>query len=120
MGSMTLLFFVEHVFIFCMIFWLLTWVAEYFFKSKNNKQKHQFYECGIRALSELNIQINLNFSIVCVFLILYDVEFIFMYPFFFNFFLVNAGAFLVFFVFLFFVFYSLVYDSVQNSLALQL
>ncbi len=120
MGSMTLLFFVEHVFIFCMIFWLLTWIAEYFFKSKNNKQKNQFYECGFKAISELNIQLNLNFSIVCVFLILYDVEFIFMYPFFFNFFLVNISSFFIFFIFLFFIFYSLIYDTIQNSISIHI
>ena len=103
-----------------MIFWLLTWIAEYFFSSKNNKQKHQTYECGFKSISELNIQLNLNFSLVCVFLILYDVEFIFMYPFFFNFFLVNHVAFLLFLFFTFFIFYSLVYDNVQNTLSLQI
>ena len=97
---MIFFFFIENVFIFSMIFWILTWIAEYFFKTKNNKNKSQTYECGFKSISELNIQININFSIVCSFLILYDVEFIFLYPIFFNFFFLN---FLIYFVLMFFL-----------------
>lgn len=115
-----MLFFIENVFLFCLIFWFLTWVAEYFFKVKNNKNKSQTYECGFKSISELNIQINLNFSIVCSFLILYDVEFIFLYPLFFNFYFLNFLTYFSLLFFLFFIFYSLVYDLIQNSLNLSL
>lgn len=92
MGSVILLAFVQNVFLFCMIFWLLTWLAERFATRKHQKAKQQFYECGFRSISDLNIQINLNFSLVCVFLILYDVEFTFLFPFLFNFQYIDATA----------------------------
>ncbi len=117
---MAIFFFIQHVFIFSLIFWVLTWAAEYFFKKKNVKTKAQFYECGFKSISELNIQINLNFSIICVFLILYDVEFIFLYPLFFNFFFLNITIFYTFLIFFFFILYSLIYDVIQNSLTLSL
>lgn len=118
MGSMAILFFIQNVFIFTLIFWFLTWIAEYFFKSKNNKNKTQVYECGFKSIAELNIQINLGFSIVCSFLILYDVEFIFLYPIFFNFFFFSFLIFFLILFFIFFIFFSLVYDLIQNSLSL--
>ena len=42
--------------------------------------KKQFYECGFKAISDINIQINLNFAMLCIFLILYDIEFTFLFP----------------------------------------
>ena len=80
MGDIIVLFLIQNVLIFLIIFWLLTWGAEYFFKKKNHLTKKHFYECGFRTLSDLNIQINLNFSMMCIFLILYDIEFTFLFP----------------------------------------
>ena len=117
---MAIIFFIQHVFIFCLIFWLLTWIAEYFFKKKNTKTKYQFYECGFKTISELNVQINLNFSIVCIFLILYDVEFIFLYPIFFNFFFLNYIIIFTLLFFLSIIIYALVYDLIQNSLSISI
>ena len=42
--------------------------------------KKQFYECGFKSISDINIQINLNFVMLCIFLILYDIEFTFLFP----------------------------------------
>ena len=75
MNDILTLFLIQNVLIFLLIFWLLTWLTEYFFKKKVHLTKNQFYECGFRTLSELNIQINVNFSLLCIFLILYDIEF---------------------------------------------
>lgn len=52
---------------------------------KNHIAKRQFYECGFKSLSELNVQINLNFTMLCVFLVLYDIEFTLLFPALFNF-----------------------------------
>ena len=73
MGDIMLLFLLQNIFIFSMIFWLLTWATEYFYKKKIHKTKKQFYECGFKSISEINIQINLNFALLCIFLILYDI-----------------------------------------------
>ena len=80
-----LIFLIQNVLIFSIIFWLLTWGAEYFFTKKPQLTKKQFYECGFKSISELNIQVNYNFFMLAVFLILYDIEFTFLYPVLFNF-----------------------------------
>lgn len=82
--------------------------------------KGQLYECGFKAISDINIQINLNFSIVCVFLILYDVEFIFLFPVLFNFFFIDYFVVYVFFFFLFFIIISLIYDLNNNAMSLSI
>jgi NADH:ubiquinone oxidoreductase subunit 3 (subunit A) len=88
----------------------LTWGAEFFFVKKVNLTKKQFYECGFRTLSELNIQINLNFSMLCVFLILYDIEFTLLYPIIFNFSSVFLLEFFLFFFIKSLIVFSLYYD----------
>ena len=102
MGDIVILFLLQNILVFGIIFWLLTWGAEYFFTKKTHLTKKQFYECGFRTLSELNIQINLNFSMLCVFLILYDIEFTFLFPILFNFWSLFFFEFIFFFFFFFF------------------
>ena len=119
MGDIVILYLIQNILIFGIIFWLLTWGAEFFFTKKNHLTKKQFCECGFRTLSELNIQINLNFSMLCVFLILYDIEFTFLFPLLFNF----SNIFMLeFFVILFFIsliIFSLYYDWQFNALSWQ-
>jgi NADH:ubiquinone oxidoreductase subunit 3 (subunit A) len=110
MGSMIIFFLIQNVLVFCLIFWALTWIAEYFFSKKEQLTKKQFYECGFKSVSDLNIQINLNFSLVCVFLILYDVEFTFLYPALFNFYSIDNLGFYIFLMFISFLLLALIYD----------
>ena len=119
MGDIVVLYLIQNVLLFGIIFWLLTWGAEFFFTKKVHLAKKQFYECGFRTLSELNIQINLNFSMLCVFLILYDIEFTFLFPLLFNF---SSIFILEFFIILFFIsliVFSLYYDWQFNALSWQ-
>ena len=119
MGDIIILYLIQNILLFGIIFWLLTWGAEFFFKKKIHLSKKQFYECGFRVLSDLNIQINLNFSMLCVFLILYDIEFTLLFPLLFNF---SNFIFLEVFILFFFVsliIYSLYYDWQFNALSWQ-
>lgn len=116
MGDIVIFYLIHNVLIFGVIFWLLTWGAEYFFKKKNHLSKKQFYECGFKAISELNIQINLNFTMLCVFLILYDVEFTMLFPILFNFTQISIFEYILFLVFLLLILISLVYDWQMNTL----
>lgn len=108
---------VQNVLIFLVIFWLLTWGAEYFYTNKQQLTKKQFYECGFKAISELNIQINFNFFMLAVFLILYDVEFTLLYPILFNYSLVSLTEFFLVFFFIFLIILSLFYDWIHNVLS---
>lgn len=116
MGDIVILYLIHNVLIFGLIFWGLTWGAEYFFKKKNHLTKKQFYECGFKAISDLNIQINLNFSMLCVFLILYDVEFTMLFPILFNFTQISLLEYMFFLIFICLILISLVYDWQSSTL----
>lgn len=119
MGDIVILYLMQNILVFGCIFWLLTWGAEYFFTKKTHLAKKQFYECGFRTLTELNVQINLNFSMLCVFLILYDIEFTFLYPFLFNYSAIYFLEIVIVCFFLWLVIFSVYYDWQFNSLSWQ-
>ena len=119
MGDIVLFFFLQNVLIFGLIFWLLTWAGEYVVSKKNHVSKRQFYECGFKSLSELNVQINMNFTMLCVFLVLYDIEFTLLFPVLFNFSYITYTSFFLLITFLFFIILSLYYDIQMNSLSWQ-
>ena len=116
MGDIVILFLVQNILIFTMIFWLLTWAGEFFFKKKNQSTKKNFYECGFKSTTDVNIQINFNFSIICVFLILYDVEFTLLLPFLFNTMYINNFSFFLVICFITLIIISLIYDLQLNAL----
>ncbi len=116
MGDVTILYFINYVFIFSVIFWVLSLINMLFSKKKNHFFKKKFYECGFSALSDINISININFLLIGVFLILYDIEFTFLFPFLVNIGLVNIYSFTPFFLFFFLILLSLLYDLQLSAL----
>lgn len=120
MGGIFIFFLIQNILIFSLIFWAITIYGEQFFKQKNFKTKRNFYECGFKSTVDINMQFNFNFLIICVFLILYDIEFVFMMPFFFN--LGNAAIFQIcmFFTFFILIIISLIYDWQNNALNWQI
>jgi len=120
MGGILVLFFIQNVLIFSIIFWLLTFLGEYFFKGKNHKTKKNFYECGFKSVNDIDLQFNFNFLIICVFLVLYDIEFILMMPFLVNLYYVNFFSLIVFLTFFILIIISLLYDWQANALNWQL
>lgn len=116
MGDIVIFYIIQHILVFGIIFWVLTYLGEYFYSSKQHEMKKQFYECGFKALSDLNIQINVNFILMCVFLILYDIEFILLFSFLFNITEIMLFQFLVFIFFILFIVLSLLYDIQKNAL----
>jgi len=79
--------------------------------------KKQFYECGFKVISDVNLQINLNFILLCVFLILYDIEFTLLFPALMNFSNIVAFQYVVFLLFIILVILSLYYDIQMNALS---
>ena len=116
MGDIVILFLVQNIFLFCLIFWFLTWAAEYFFKKKNHATKRNFYECGFKSTSDINLQINFNFSMICIFLILYDIEFTLLIPIFFNFSFLFLFNYVLLISFIVLIILSLIYDWQMNAL----
>lgn len=116
MGDIIILFLIQNIVIFCLIFWLLTWVGEFYYKKKNQSTKRNFYECGFKSTSDVNIQINFNFSMICVFLILYDVEFTLLIPAFFNLYSILILQYALIIIFIILIIMSLIYDWQMNAL----
>jgi len=116
MGDVLIFALIQNIFIFSGIFWLLTWVGEYFYKKKNHDTKKNFYECGFKSTTDINIQININFSMLCVFLILYDIEFTMLIPIIVNMTFISTISYIVFFLFVTLIVISLVYDWQMNTL----
>lgn len=119
MGDITVPFMVINVAVFCMIFWGLTIAGEKFYKKKDHTSKKQFYECGFKSLSANHIGININFTLLAVFLILYDVEFTMLYPALFNFSYITFSQYAFFVIFILFIIVSLYYDYQVNALSWQ-
>ena len=79
--------------------------------------KKQFYECGFKAISDVNLQINLNFILLCVFLILYDIEFTLLFPILLNFSNIFFFQYVIFLLFVILILLSLYYDIQMNALS---
>ena len=43
--------------------------------------RRDFYECGFRPVEQKAIRLPLPFLLICIFLLLYDIELIFFFPF---------------------------------------
>jgi len=119
-GDVVIIFFVKNVLVFSLIFWALLLLSSYFYKIKNQKSKRHFCECGFKSLSDINIQININFAMLCIFLILYDIEFTLLFPILFNIWNINIIQYMYFVVFILLIVASLFYDWQTNSLSWQI
>ena len=87
-----------------------------FNKKKNHFFKKKYYECGFNSLSDINISVNINFLLIGIFLILYDIEFTFLFPFIINITIANIYSFFIFSVFYLLIIISLLYDWQLNAL----
>jgi len=105
-----ILFFLKNVFVFSLIFWALLYLCGFFYKIKNQNSKKHFCECGFKSLSDINIQININFVMLCIFLILYDIEFTLLFPLLFNIWSASAVQYCVLITFVLLIIVSLYYD----------
>lgn len=110
MGDILVLWFFSNTLVFCWIFWILTFIGEYFYKKNSQPYKNQFYECGFLITNDIDIQIHFNFLLLAGFLIIYDIEFMFLLPFIFNVYYVSFIHFITLFLFLFLFLFSLFYD----------
>ena len=119
-GDVVIFFFLKNILVFSLIFWALLLLSSYFYKIKNQKSKRHFCECGFKSLSDVNIQININFAMLCVFLILYDIEFTLLFPILFNIWNISMVQYIYFILFVILIVASLFYDWQTNSLGWQI
>ena len=85
---------------------------------KNNK--HNFYECGVKPISQNIINFNLNYLLLSIFFILYDSELLFIVPIVYNFNFFTLLDIILIFIYLCLIIISLLIDFQKNSLVWQL
>ena len=78
--------------------------------------RRDFYECGFRPTSQKTIRLPIQFLLICVFFLLYDIELIFLFPFVSS--IDNVGAYDVLLLIFFFImlYLSLVIDFNRHAL----
>jgi len=78
--------------------------------------RRDFYECGFRPTSQKPIRVPMQFLLICIFFLLYDIELVFLFP------LVSASTFIGAFDVLLLIFFfavllaSLVVDFNRHAL----
>lgn len=81
--------------------------------------RRDFYECGFRPTSQKPIRVPIQFLLICIFFLLYDIELVFLFPF------VSAATFIGLYDLLLIVFFftmllvSLVIDFNRHALLWQ-
>lgn len=85
-------------------------MGDRFYKLKNHKSTECVYECGFTSTHALRVSINFGFFVIALLLILYDVEFLFLIPVFFNINSLSLTAACVYWVFVVLVVLSFVID----------
>lgn len=80
-----LLFIFINFVLLTIIFWLITLIEYYININTDNNVKSDIYECGFITINKNIFPINLNTIILLFFVIIYEIELIFLAPFFINF-----------------------------------
>ena len=123
MGDLEILFsFITILLIINIIFIILKF---FFYKntlfinnlSKNNK--NNFYECGVKPISQKIIKFNVNYLLLSIFFILYDSELLFIVPIIYNFNFITLLDILIILIYLILIICSLIIDFEKNSLIWQ-
>jgi len=102
--------------IFSFIFWILTFASKYYYSNKYYNLKLNFYECGFKSLTQFQVNYNINFLLLILFLLLYDGEFLIIIPFSLNVLVSNCSAFLVLLYFMAWLYLTLLLDYIFNAL----
>jgi NADH:ubiquinone oxidoreductase subunit 3 (subunit A) len=104
---------------FSFIFWIITFLLKYYYSNKNFNYKLNFYECGFRSLNNIKIQYNINFTLIMLFLLIYDGEFLILIPFALNISIMNSVSLLIVTLFIILLIVTIIYDLLYNSLEWQ-
>lgn len=116
MFDISLFFLFQNIIILMLIFWFLSWLGDKFYKAKYFKASENVYECGFSSTHALRVSINFGFFIIGLLLILYDIEFLFLIPVYFNFSTLNLAAIIIYWIFLLFIIFSFLVDWESISL----
>ena len=110
----TPLFFFAHVILLLLLFWALVFFNSFLFKKKKNTDQKLVYECGFKTFNQLNLTFNFGFFYSAALIVLYELEFLFFVPLFFNVNLLGPATLLPFLAVISVIALSLVLDVRLN------
>ena len=97
------------------VFWLLSFIATFFYKDDNNYIENSFYECGFKSITDFNFKININIYLMILLIVLYELEILFLVPVLINPCHIYNGI-IQFYFFLFILFITISIDVVSDSI----
>ena len=80
------------------------------------ENRKDFYECGFKPQNQKTLKFSMQFFLICLFFILYDIELIFLFPYVSSIVFVGFYDLLLFIFFLFIFFVSLIIDYEKHAL----
>lgn len=80
------------------------------------KSRRDFYECGFKPKKQKPINISLQYLLICVFFILYDIDLIFVFPFVSSYFFTGIYDLLLLFLFWFLLYISLIVEYHRHAM----
>ena len=78
--------------------------------------RKDFYECGFRPQTQKPIRLPIQFLLICVFFLLYDIELVFLFPYVSGIMFAGIYDFLLFLFFFLLFFLSLIIDYERHAL----
>lgn len=102
--------------LFSFIFWVLTFLFKFYYSNKTYNYKLNFYECGFKSLTNIKIQYTLNYTLIMLFVLIYDGEFLILIPLALNVSLLNLHSLILLLIFLILLIITLAVDYAYNSL----
>ena len=78
--------------------------------------RRDFYECGFRPLTQKTIRVPIQFMLICIFFLLYDIELVFLFPYVSAITFVGLYDFLLLILFFTAFFLSLIIDFNRHAL----
>lgn len=111
---------ISNAILFSFIFWILTFIFKYYYSNKNFNYKLNFYECGFKSLTNIKVQYNINFTLIMLFLLIYDGEFLILIPAALNISILNFMSLLILLIFIVLLVFTLLFDYIFNSLEWQI
>ena len=85
------------------------------FGFEKNSRK-DFYECGFRPQNQKPLKLSIQFLLICIFFLMYDVELVFVFPYVSGVIFAGYFDFLLFILFFILFFVSLIFDYERHAL----
>jgi len=116
LGNFFISFMCVNILLVSTLFWLLTYIGYIVRDDFENYDIGIFYECGFRSLQKVNIKFNLNTLVLSLFLILYEIEFLFLIPYSFTLDIMCIHTAPLFFIFILFILVTLLFDIYTQTI----